>query len=477
MAINDLELVRRLEPALLDDYRLARNYCLDVPTHALVHLRSVAYKLVEALAASAEIKFKSKNLYDRVEVLNRARAIDVRLARKLHKLREGGNKGAHPEKYRLSQEQLVELAKRSVELTAAVLAESYTTLKAAPCPEWTFEPLDQVAGRELCYRAVMEEDAEAQYLVGVSLKAKGLMQRERELSFAMANDSADINTEASQRRLAQAGYWFERASDNHPGARFEYGVALIHGYGGQEEPALGETLVQQAAESGLAEAQALLGYFYLSSSTAFDQDLSKAEHYLLLAAEQDQAEAMANLGVLYHHHLPDAEKALSYTRQAAQAGYPVAQYHLALMLEQQQELEDAMGWLQQAAEQNYPDAMAALARHLLDGERLAPDPKRASALYRKAIRYAALPEAMFELSLAIFDNEVPDADPVEGAALLQAAYHYASTPELKGAIEQLTPPLVAALDAAAGEGEQQQRLKLARSRFDAEGLPLPFESR
>ncbi|WP_417349819.1 DUF4145 domain-containing protein [Ferrimonas sp.] len=476
MAINDLELVRRLEPSLLEDYRLARNYCLDVPTHALVHLRSVAYKLVEALAASVEIKFKSKNLYDRVEVLNRARAIDVRLARRLHKLREGGNKGAHPEKYRLSQEQLVDLAKRSVELTATVLAESYDTLKGAPCPDWAFEPLDQVAGRELCYRAVMEEDAEAQYLVGISLKAKGLMQRERELSFAMANDSADINTEASQRRLAQAGYWFERASDNHAGARFEYGVALIHGYGDHEDPALGETLVQQAAESGLAEAQALLGYFYLSSSTAFDQDLSKAEHYLLLAADQDQAEAMANLGVLYHHHLPDADKALSYTRQAAQAGYPVAQYHLALMLEQRGELDAALDWLQRAAEQSYPDAMAVLARHLLDGERLSPDPTRASALYRKAIRYAALPEAMFELSLAIFDNEVPDADPVEGAALLQAAYHYAGSRELKEAIEQLSPTLVAALESGAGSDDQLQRLQLARRRFDDHGLPLPFEN-
>ncbi|TKB47947.1 DUF4145 domain-containing protein [Ferrimonas sediminicola] len=476
MAINDLELVRRLEPSLLEDYRLARNYCLDVPTHALVHLRSVAYKLVEALAAAAEIKFKSRNLYDRVEVLNRARAIDVRLARRLHKLREGGNKGAHPEKYRLSQEQLVELARKSVQLTAGVLADAYTPLSGQPCPQWRFEPLDQVAGRELCYRAVMEEDAEAQYLVGVSLKAKGMMLRERELSFAMANDSADINTEASRSLLAQAGYWFERASDSHLGARFEFGVALIHGYGSQEDRARGETLVQQAAASGLAEAQALLGYFYLSSSTAFDQDLLKAEHFLLLAAEQDQAEAMANLGVLYHHHRPDPPKALAYTRQAAQAGYPVAQYHLALLLDQQGTEEEAMDWLQQSAAQHYPDAMAALARHLLDGERLPADPARASALYRKAIRYAGLPEAMFEFSLAIFDNEVPDADPVEGAALLQAAYHYAGSRTLRDAIERFSPTLVAALESGTGSVDRLERLQLARRRFDDHGLPLPFES-
>ncbi|SDJ89782.1 Sel1 repeat-containing protein [Ferrimonas sediminum] len=482
MAINDLELARRLDAGLVDDYRLARSYCLDVPTFALIHLRSVAHKLVDLLASAVDIKFKSKNLYDRIEVLNRAKAIDVRLARQIHKLRSEGNKGAHPEKYRLSQEQLVTLAQKAVEIAANLMDGCFATIKGQQPPEWQFEALDQVAGRELCYRAVMEGDHQAQYLVGISLKAKGLMQRERELSFAIANDSADINLDASASLLKQASYWFAQACDHHDGARFEHGVALIHGHGDRQDQEAGEELVKQAADAGLAPAQALLGYFYLSSSTAFEQNLVLAERYLLLAAEQDQAEAMANLGVLYHQGVDgvaDTGKAELYTAQAARTGYPVAQYHLALMLldKDKAETEQAMQWLQQAAEQRYPDAMADLARVLLDGEHLPQDPVRASHLYREAIRYAGLPRAMFELSLAIFDNEVPDADLVEGATLLQAAYHYAeSGSDLHQAIEALSPQLVAAIEAECRQAASDQTplLSLVLQRFDQQRLPKPF---
>lgn len=481
MAIDDIELVRRLDTELVDDYQLARNYCLDVPTFALVHLRSVAHKLVDRLAEAVEITFKSKNLYDRIEVLNRAKVIDVRLARQIHKLRSEGNKGAHPEKYRLSQQQLVELARKAVEIAAKMVAESYPVITQQEAPQWQFEPVDQIAGRELCYRAVMENDHQAQYLVGTSLKAKGLMQRERELSFAMANDNRDFNLDASGELLKQASYWFERAYEHHDEAKFEHGVALIHGYGDTIDQARGEAFVQQAAEAGVAGAQALLGYFYLSGGHSIEQNLALAEHYLLLAAEQDQAEAMANLGVLYHQGQNgdvDEQKARHFTEQAANTGYPVAQYHLALMLMQQGQLSQAVQWLEQAAKQRYPDAMATLARMLIDGDGVEKQPQRAADYYREAIRLGGQAQTMFELALAIFNEEVPQPDLVEGATLLQAAYHYAGDgSDLHSAIEQLSPQVVNAIE---GRCQQQPQelplLQLVLTKFDSQKLPKPFRS-
>ncbi|MBY5981924.1 DUF4145 domain-containing protein [Ferrimonas balearica] len=480
--MNDLELVRRLDRRLVDDYRLARNYCLDVPTFALVHLRSIAHRLTTWLGERAELEFHSKNLYDRIEQLARAKVIDMRLARKLHKLRGDGNKGAHPEKYHLSLEQLVQLAGKSVKDTARLCAEVFPLLHPDEAvPEWQFEPVDVVAGRELCYRAVMEDDPEAQYLVGLSLKARSLMQQERARSYALANDGQIPDLSDARRVLEQAAYWFRRAAQEHPAARFEHGVALLNGYGGERDPQAAVQLIAEAAEQGVADALALVGYFYLAGSQGYGQDPLKAEHYLKLAAEQDQPEAMANLGVLYYQGLlgqPDLAQARACSEQAALAGYPHAQYHLAVMLFAGEggdaDPEAGLSWLRQAAAQHYPDALADLAQRTLDGDGVDANPAAAVTLYQEAIQYGRLPRAMFELALAHFDGEVPERDLATAGQLLHQAFlHAVPDSELAEAIWQLAPELVAQLDQAlAQESEQRDDLLQARARFDSAGYPL-----
>ncbi|WP_298443061.1 DUF4145 domain-containing protein [uncultured Ferrimonas sp.] len=473
--MNDLELIRQLNRDLVDDYQLARNYCLDVPTYALVHLRSVAHRLVEQLGALHQIEFRSKNLYDRIDQLGKMRLLDMRLARKLHKLRNDGNKGAHPEKYQLSQPQLVQLAAKSVKDCARLCADLYPLLLQQQAPQWQFEAVDAEAGRELCYRAVMEDDASAQYLVGLSLKARAAARQEQAESFAQANDTQP-HTESSD-ELTQAAYWFERASLRHAGARFEHGVALLHGYSGEADEPLALELISAAAAEKNADAQALLGYFHLTGSHQFAQDPRLAEHYLLAAAEQEQPEALANLAVLYYQGLlgqADYQQARRCAEQGAQAGYPHAQYQLAVMLFAGEggavDAISGISWLQSAAEQHYPEALADLAQRRLDGDGIEANAAAAEALYQQAIEYGALPRAMFELALAHFEQELPQPDLQLGAQLLWQAYQRAAPhSELGRAIHQLAPELVAQLDSAIAAGEQQ--LAAVRQQFDAQGYP------
>ncbi|QIZ78157.1 tetratricopeptide repeat protein [Ferrimonas lipolytica] len=474
--MNDLELVRRLNRELIDDYQLARNYCLDVPTYALVHLRSVAHRLVEQIAALKQIEFRSKNLYDRIDQLGKTRLIDMRLTRKLHKLRNDGNKGAHPEKYQLSQQQLVLLATKSVKDCANLCADLYPLLaETDEVPEWQFAPVDAEAGRELCYRAVMDDDAEAQYLVGLSLKARAAARHEQELSFAEANET-QLQSDSSD-ELTQAAYWFERAALRHAGARFEHGVALLHGYGGEMDEALALELIQAAAEEKNADAQALVGYFHLTGSHGFSADPQLAEHYLLAGAEQEQPEALANLAVLYYKGLlgqADYQQARRCAEQGAQAGYPHAQYQLAVMLFAGEggtvDALSGMQWLQSAAEQHYPEALADLAQRRLDGDGIEANAAAAEALYQQAIEYGALPRAMFELALAHFEQELPQPDLNLGAQLLWQAYQRVlPQSELGLAIHQLAPELVAQLDSAIEAGNSE--LQAVRRRFSVDGYP------
>ncbi len=110
--LDDVAFIASVSEDLAREYRTAKRYVQDVPTQALLHVRSFAHKLTELLAAPAKLSFDSPNLYDRIEQLNSQRLIDVRITRALHRLRADGNRGAHPEKFHLTETQLLQLAKR-----------------------------------------------------------------------------------------------------------------------------------------------------------------------------------------------------------------------------------------------------------------------------------------------------------------------------------------------------------------------------
>ncbi|QLE87362.1 DUF4145 domain-containing protein [Shewanella sp. Scap07] len=423
--LTDIEFVTQFSAELGEDYAIAKSYVRDVPTHALLHIRSFTHKLTDALAASRQIIFDSPNLYDRIERLNQQRVIDVRVTRALHRLRGDGNRGAHPEKYHLTAEQLQTLGERSIERLLSLVTSLYPVLKQQPTPEYHFEAFDSFAGRDLCYRAVMEDDVQAQYLLGMSLKTRALMQREQEQALeqnAQNSQSVDVKSDAT---FAKAAYWFGLAAEQHHDAMHEHGVSLIHGYSGSVDVAAGEQAIAQAAKLGVANAMALLGYFYLVGGETIQANSGDALHYLQAAAAKEQSEAMANLGVLYYQqgNMPQAHHFIS---KAAQAGFPHAQYHLALMLARGEGCTaDAIAseqWMAEAAEQGQLDAMLTRAQHMLNDENaFGNDLSQAEQYLREVVRYGHSVPAMIELSIALADGILGRIDVVGSAALLNMA--------------------------------------------------------
>ncbi|WP_144211524.1 tetratricopeptide repeat protein [Shewanella donghaensis] len=418
--LNDIELIGSFSPDIVDDYTKAKSYVRDIPTQALVFVRSFTHQVTSLLAAKKSVKFTSPNLYDRIEQLNRLRLIDVPTTRALHRLRSDGNRGAHPEKYHLTQVQLVTLAEKTIRNILSLIEILYPKYHRKPVPEYKFQAFDSYAGRELCYQAVMHNDPQAQYLVGLSLKSKALMQQEQEQSL----DKSEQKSE-SESSFKQATYWFKLASAQHQQALFEYGVALLHGYSGSKNAVKGEQIIAQAAEAGVIEAKALLGFFYLVGSEHFDLDMDLAAKWLEQAALAENAEAMSNLGVLYYQQ-QDLSNAFEWINKAAQAGYPHAQYHLALMLNNGDGCDvDANAsehWLAEAAEQGQLDAMFTRAQHMLnDDSGLGIDTSLAERYLRDVIKFGQNVPAMIELSVALADGVLGRIDVVESASLLKLA--------------------------------------------------------
>ena len=445
--IKDSEFIQDFSASLSDDYLKAKSYVQDVPTQSLLHIRSFTHKLTELLGQDKQIAFSSPNLYDRIEQLNQQRVIDVKTTRALHRLRADGNRGAHPEKYHLTQAQLLALAQKSIKDVLALVEHLYPKMKGQAAPDYCYEASDAMTAKDLCYRAVMEDDAEAQYLVGISFKTKALILKEQEQQQDqefVTSAEATANPEPSgvlpltshisaADSFARAAYWFALAAPKHMEALHEHGVALIHGYQGVPEVAKGEQLIATAAEAGVVNAMALLGYFYLVGSESFRPDSQLALQYLQRAAEGEQTEAMANLGVLYYQQ-KNLAQAYHFISKAAQAGYPHAQYHLALMLANgdgcTRDMIASEYWMAEAAEQGQLDAMLTRAQHMLnDDNAFGSDLTQAEDYLRQVIKYGHSVPAMIELSMALADGMLGRVDVVGAAALLKLARQNANKKE------------------------------------------------
>ncbi|MBV7316673.1 DUF4145 domain-containing protein [Shewanella sp. NIFS-20-20] len=424
---TDSQWVANIDTLLAAEYDKARDYAYEVPTQCLLHIRAFTHRLCQLLAGGEG--FDSVNLFDNIEQLNRQRRINVRLARALHKLRGHGNRGAHPEKYHLTPDALLALAEKALSDARVVLALACEQLSPQSTHDYQIQPLGQDAGRELCYRAVMEDDCRSQYLLGMSFKAKALLLQEQEQALNDEAHGDDNPGHASQALLAKAMYWFGLAHRCDMDARFEYGVALLHGYQGEPDRCAGERLIAEAAAAGIVNAAALQGYFYLTGTECIAANLDQAQRYLETAAEQDNAEAMCNLGVLYYQQ-GQLTQAFDYSVKAADAGFAQAQYHLALMLAKgegcQADAALSAHWLAEAAEQGQLDAMLLRAQQLLNDESLAPkDLTLAESYLRQVIRYGHSVPAMIELSVALTDGMLGRIDVVGAAALLSSAHRHA----------------------------------------------------
>lgn len=464
--MNDIELVAGVSETLAAEYRNAKRYVSDVPTQSLLHVRSFAHRLTALLAEPTAVVFDSPNLYDRIEQLNRLRLIDVRITRSLHRLRTDGNRGAHPEKYHLDQVQLQQLARKAIRDLLKLVELVYPLLRQCSAPEYQFDEYDELSGRELCFRAVMEDDSEAQYLLGMSFKSQALMARQQEQAIADAEPLPQ--QQQAQHYLAKAAYWFAQAATQQPRALFEHGVALLHGYSGEPDLPAGQQLICQAAEVGVVDAMALLGYFYLVGSGDIAADLVLAERYLTAAAEQEHVEAMANLGVLRYQQ-GNLTAAFQHIRQAAQSGYPHAQYHLSLLLARgegcQADPAASEQWLAEAAEQGQLDAMLARAQHMLNQEQaFGSDMSQAENYLRQVIRYGHSVPAMIELAIALTDGSLARIDVVEAAAWLKLAKKRGNTQEQQ-VIEPLWQSLVQQIErvlTVSKDPEEQRSLQRAK---------------
>ena len=157
---------------------------------------------------------------------------------------------------------------------------------------------------------------------------------------------------------------------------------------GQYEQAF--PVCSKAAEQGNAKAQNNLGVMY-ANGKGVKQDYAEAVKWYRKAAEQGYAEAQFNFGCMYVFGWgvkQDYAEAVKWLRKAAEQGYANAQFNLAAMYINgqgvQQDFAEASKWYRKAAEQGDAKAQFNLGAAYKSGEGVQQDYAEAVKWYRKA---------------------------------------------------------------------------------------------
>ena len=133
-------------------------------------------------------------------------------------------------------------------------------------------------------------------------------------------------------------------------------------------------LFAQAADQGNAEAQYNLGLMY-DSGEGLTQDYAKAAKWYEKAANQGDNSAQNNLGIMYNKGdgvSKDYGRAIEWYRKSADQNNANAQYNLGTIYESgegvPQDFNEALQWYKKAAAQNQPQAQYRLGKLYSEGK-------------------------------------------------------------------------------------------------------------
>jgi len=391
--MNDLELAQSVSTAIGKRYFDAKAVSQEHPRYSLIIFRDVCELICRHLIETKNLAISKNNDISSLirDVCNRLNA-DKTSKNALDQLRLIGNKGAHPEEYKLDTAAFYDLFSRANKY--AIQALKFTFLHTHPdkiCPdEITIEPANE-GMKSLCHRAIASEETDAQYWIGKHYLAKAGSL----IKTPYSEDNLDhfLRPGKIDKEFKKATFWFEQAAEEeHPDALFEYGKLLVEGVKGEHYIGHGATKIFEAAELGHIEANVHAGNILYQGLFDWEQDLPAARKHYEIAAMADHPSALTMLGYMCMHGEggpTDEEMALAYTRKSAEAGYPTAQYNLFVHLWNGKCVDpdraQALVWLKKSADQNQPDALYALASHIENGTFPSRSENDAKDLYRRCL--------------------------------------------------------------------------------------------
>jgi len=173
----------------------------------------------------------------------------------------------------------------------------------------------------------------------------------------------DVVSEDESNGEKAVNYFEQAVARNSNYSRVELALCYEYGTGVEQDYQKAFDLYKAAAENGYVFANQKMAY-YLEDAYLGEEDLAGALENFKIAAEAGMHESIYNVGRFYKYAVgipENPELALKYFNQSAEGGYPQALVELGLAYEQEYgglefDAQKAMDYMTQAANEGYPYA-------------------------------------------------------------------------------------------------------------------------
>jgi TPR repeat protein len=428
-------------------YAAAERLCVGAPDAALVKLRSALSRLLDEWLAHIGRPAPGESIANRAARLLKYDPRHQDLGADIEALRKLGNLGAHPDQR--PDPPTVEEAKRGLRTLHRLLSAMATRiLGVAEQDILAFVNPPDTDWPELAHRAVFDHDIDAMLTVAHRHRKAGDAQFAREEEAARASRQYFIDTESSDRSRSAAYAWYRRARElgKHPEATYWEGRSLARGLGVAQDLKRARDLLELAADFEQADALADLAHSHLDPRDGLvltdEKNVDIGVDFALRAAALDHPAALNLLVVAFANGMgvpADPTKALEYAQRASDAGYEIAHVNLAAFLVANPGLErfagEANTLLAQGRAADIPEAW--WYTYLM--ERGEPDHPLSSAAL-EALESAAkrnIYDAQCDLGIRRLRGDGVEADLLWGGSWIVAAFDKHHSPEQRAPLREL----------------------------------------
>lgn len=360
--MNDIEFSLEASPELGEIYKKAKIFSQDLNIQCLIELRGFAVRACEMFVEKAD--FDQLDLFLMIRQIERNKRVGTKTLNCLQILRLNGNKAAHPEQFKYSEIDFKKLTSQSMDAARKILEDIYF-LKYKTLPNYSVLEVGESGFRDVCYKAIIENDIDSMF--NVAMKLKFFADENTEKYGILRNDRY---SQSVGEKVDQSVLLFKQAAErSHIESQYQYSKYLSRLIDINERQTTDlKYFMRRASENGHAGAQNFIGHCYFEGTFGYQKDIEYSHEFFEKAAFQDDPGALAQLGAFYNDGIgceKNLEKALSFTKRSADAGYPTGQFNMFVILLNGYGVEsdevEAKNFLEKAAKQNFPVAQIELA--------------------------------------------------------------------------------------------------------------------
>lgn len=437
--LSDVQYLKNYDEHIGLLYEEAKASYIDAPIQTLVSLRSIVELICNQLIDEYSL-FKGSDLASIISELQNKRVLKSYVIKYMRSIKDDGNKAAHKHQYKISMDQYREMSADSTR-TFCSLIQALNCELLNNFSSFSFDPTVASYLEKLSYKALIDNDAEAKFKVGMALieQVITIWNSPKDTNTLILSEDGKIGRGVKLIKDAALHRW--------PDAMFEYALMLLSGEYIDQSIEEAMKYFYHAADLEHTQAKAYFGCIALEKN--YIEDIPLALKFLNEAAAEQNPYALTKLAELYangEHVELDVNKSTELLEKAVSQDFPLAYYQLALNKWKDREFDSTVELLKKSKAFGYGSASLLLARIYAATTGYQ---EQALAEYRDYkefdhVDFSDHLEATLEYEQYNYSLNTDNFQALKKYLLFLASYYRQekSTKDLAPQIEEMTPPLL-----------------------------------